>query len=337
MPTISRSQFRVRRSDGQEYPNVGFAYRQLLGTATELGGSEHHRIRAALRRGLTARDRYGFTWSAVGTVRLYSSVEAAVAAVSGSCAWTDFTFGVEIECINATYSHQELQAMLRTERLGSWEVRHDGSLSMGGHEVVSPVLKGQAGLDQLKKVMDFLKQWGCSVNNSCGMHVHVGVRDLPIQTLRNLSLQFLAAERHFDCVLPRSRSTNHYCQSNLRHHPSAVEISEARTARQLAVHMNGGWSTQHYNSYRYHKLNFQSFALHGTVEFRQHSGTVESAKACAWVRLITGFVAAAANAPAMTAVPTINFDQFLAVTDEDGQRFFQGRQRHFAGVMARAA
>jgi hypothetical protein len=41
---------------------------------------------------------------------------------------------------------------------------------------------------------------------------------------------------------------------------------------------------------RYFKVNLQALRVHGTVEFRQHSGTVDGTKVENWVRFLLGFV-----------------------------------------------
>lgn len=331
MPTISRTTVRARRSDGREFPSVAFAFRQLLGTREELGSSEHHRIRAALRRGQTSRDSHGFTWSAVGEVQRFSSVAEAVAsATRGAIAWSDLTFGVELEVISPV-DHDTLRAKLAAAGFNGWRVMSDGSLNGGGAEVVSPVLKGEEGIAALNSVTRLLKSLGCTADLSCGMHVHVGARDFSSNALRNVAFSFLGAEQHFDSIVPPSRRANRYARSNVSTvRGNTGDLLSARSASTMARVMNGGWSTQHYNNYRYHKLNFQSFALHGTIEFRQHAGTVEADKACAWVRLVTGFVAAAASQSALSAIPTVSFEQFLSFTDEAGQRFVNARRARFA-------
>lgn len=341
MPTISRTNIRVRRSDGREFPTILFAYRQLLGTPTELGYSEHQRIRHELRRGRTAQDRHGFTWSSVGEVLLYSSVEAALAATTGSCQWSDLTYGVEIECKHTGLSNYDIARKLSEHGFGNWRVKPDGSIGNNGHEVISPVLKGQEGLDALRKVMDLVKEMGCWVDAACGLHVHIGIRDLEMKALRNMSMQFLGMEQHFDAIVQRSRrgSANHFCKSNtqLVDSDAGARINDARTAQQVARVMNGGWQVATRSMYRYYKMNFQSFAIHGTVEFRQHGGTVESKKACSWVRLITGFVAHAANAAEITERRAMSFDELVQMTDEDGQRFFRARREYFQRLDGRAA
>ncbi len=41
---------------------------------------------------------------------------------------------------------------------------------------------------------------------------------------------------------------------------------------------------------RYYKVNLRSYQRHGTIEFRQHSGTVNFVKICNWVRFLSAFI-----------------------------------------------
>jgi hypothetical protein len=41
---------------------------------------------------------------------------------------------------------------------------------------------------------------------------------------------------------------------------------------------------------RYYKLNAESFERHGTVEFRQHSGTIEFKKISSWIRICNAMI-----------------------------------------------
>lgn len=324
-----RTHVRVVRvtADGQqrEWPSMFVAYRELLGTREELGYSEHQRMRAQIRAGLQPRDSHGFTWRAMGG-----------AVAQETIAWTDFTFGVEIELISRD-TMDRVGSLIEALGERGWRVVHDGSVMsndarMFGMEVVSPVLQGQEGLERLRRVMDTLKAAGCKVNNTCGMHVHVGVRGMAPARVRKIAVAFLNAEQHFDSLVPAGRLNNRYCQSNTarvgRHARAALR--DATTIRQIADVMNGGNSSHRYNQFRYHKLNFQSFVQHGTIEFRQHAGTVESEKACAWVRLITGFCARAAGQPEEQDT-VLGFEQWIVnVTDEAGQRYMRARRAKFA-------
>lgn len=323
-----RTHIRVVRSDNREFPSMAIAYRELLGTAQELSMSEHQRIRSEIRVSGASRDRHGFTWRAMGGAVSESTIN-----------WTDFTFGVELELL-APFEMSSMQRMVPS----GWRVVRDGSLSSApgyvAMEVVSPVLQGPDGLLTLKQVMDKIREAGCKVNASCGMHVHVGVRGMAPVRVRKIAMAFLNAEQHFDAIVPPSRRDNRYCGSNAARVTSyrSNDLAAATTIRGIADVMNGGNSHEHYNHFRYFKLNFQSFVHHGTIEFRQHAGTVESDKACAWVRLITGFCARAAAEAQETFGTRLSFEQWIArVTDEAGQRYMAQRRAKFAAATSRVA
>lgn len=314
---------------------MAVAYRELLGTPQELGHSEHMRIRSTLRTAGQAIDRHGFTWRALGGTVAEETIN-----------WSDFTFGVELELIAPVDRHTMARRIadlhVTTNR---WDVRYDGSLNGGGlqgfetMEVVSPILQGQEGLIALKQVMDLIRSLGGKVNSSCGLHVHIGVRGMAVGRVKKIAIAFLNAEHHFDSLVPTSRRSNRYCMSNLNRFGShdRERLTNATSISGIANALNGGNSTQHYNSFRYYKLNFQSFVHHGTIEFRQHAGSVESDKACAWVRLVAGFCARAAREPQQEFGAHESFEQWVrAVTDEDGVTYMTARRAKFSTARAAA-
>lgn len=337
MTTRQRSHIRVVRSDNREFPSLAVAFRELNGTTQELGYSEHLRLRAAIRATGSARDRHGFTWRSVGGLVPEATIN-----------WTDFTFGIEIE-LYAQFSMMEMTRRLNN-LLGAdhrWKVKYDGSLNQAcprgweGMEVVSPILQGQSGLDVAAKVMDMIRDAGCKVNDACGFHVHIGVRGMKPERVRKIAIAFLNAERHFDSIVPPSRRNNRYAQSNValvRRLLSQPRLENATTIQSIGTAINGGNDHAHYNPYRYYKLNLQSFVHHGTIEFRQHSGTVESAKALAWVRMIAGFCARAAASEQEAFGAERSFEEWLpTVTDEAGVRYLTERRVKFQTRAAIAA
>lgn len=316
---------------------MAVAYRELIGTAQEIGHSEHMRMRQSIRQAGVAIDRHGFTWRSLG-VTTTTTADGRVVAVVDEISWTDFTFGVELE-LAAPVADRDVQRRLPS----GWRVVHDGSVhadrGLYPMEVVSPILQGQPGIAAMKEVMDLLKAMGCKVNSSCGMHVHVGVRGMQPSKVRKIAIAFLNSERHFDALVPPQRRSNRYAQSNLGVFRGENErLMNATSISTLANVMNGGSSSARYNSFRYYKLNFQSFVQHGTIEFRQHAGSVESDKATAWVRMVTGFCARAAAQAQQTIGASESFEQWIAsVTDEAGARYMTARRAKFAAATRRAA
>lgn len=209
------------------------------------------------------------------------------------------TFGIEIECYLPEGSTFAAVAAAITQRTGSlcvpetynhvtqphWKIVTDGSLQdyQRGIEAVSPILTGEAGIVTAEKVMAALTDYGCTVSRRCGMHVHVGTgNNPPIQFFRNIFKLYSIYEPVIDRFMPASRrgSTNTYTRSI-----ASIALSEIESApdldrilRLMALNGHGGDA-------RNHKLNLSAYRRHRTVEFRQHSGTLEGNKARNWVTM----------------------------------------------------
>jgi hypothetical protein len=79
---------------------------------------------------------------------------------------------VGIVAVNAGYTHRIMS---------EWKIVTDSSVTSTGTgtgyglELVSPILRGRDGLEQVAKALDALRNAGAKVNKSCGIHVHVGL------------------------------------------------------------------------------------------------------------------------------------------------------------------
>lgn len=217
----------------------------------------------------------------------------------------DATFGVEIECYLPEGATQHQAAAAVTHRINApcvvegynhqvrnhWKVVTDGSLGdvSRGIEFVSPILCGEAGLDQVEKVCKALTDFGCTVSRKCGLHVHVGVGAAPLGFFKNLVKLYSAFEPAIDSLMPASRraSANMFCRSMTA---ASSRTIDAATSFDGVLHAVSG--TIH-GERRYFKLNLAAYARHRTVEFRQHSGTLDGNKARKWTVLCLRMVAAA--------------------------------------------
>lgn len=154
-----------------------------------------------------------------------------------------------------------------------WKVVTDGSVYDGAELVSPPLAYNAANLAQVKSVFDKLKELNCYTNERCGTHVHVDAT-----FLHNYSMQkqqhffafvvaaFQAHEDVFDRLVKGHRNNNSFCRS-----------TKGKTWREV-------------NDERYHKLNLNAFSRHGTIEFRQLQGTINSDVAIAWINLCVTFM-----------------------------------------------
>ena len=218
------------------------------------------------------------------------------------------TYGIEFETVSSinkfelTIKIQEALAENRTghtvdlENYGhatngrnftKWIVKTDSSLSCShlgfSHpvEIVSPVLKGKAGLEVIKVVGAVLNKY-TKVNKSCGLHTHHGVTETE---MRKTCAAWIKAEAVVIKSLPRSRQNNYYSRtwgSKLGYNVSTLGAQEYRTLQ----------------NDRYVTLNLQSFTMRSTLEFRCAAGTANAEKAINWLLFTQGFVnAAQVNVP----------------------------------------
>ena len=212
-------------------------------------------------------------------------------------------FGIELEIVDinqqaalralrAVGINVQAEAYNHTTR-GHWKLVPDGSVS-GGFEVVSPILEGERGIEEAMTVAEALSDAGATVNRSCGFHVHFDAADLSAADVKAIVHRYAAHEAEIDAFMPPSRrgNTNSYCGSVTRF--LNRRFNEARTIDELAAAQPG----------RYFKVNLQSYRRHGTLEFRQHSGTVNANKVANWVRFLGEFIdQCKCPAPAPTATP----------------------------------
>lgn len=186
----------------------------------------------------------------------------------------------------------------------AWKIVPDSSISPAGWELVSPVLKGLKGLRNLRKVCKALHQSGIShsaSNTSCGLHVHVGARDVEGNGRALAKLIRFHGDCESKCLkrcVPRSRRQNRYCNDMW-----SEVMAKARSGRitrkqaiQLSRHRGGGQ--------RYVSLNlFGRTAKYHTIEFRRGAASVEFPKIAAWVITHICMVDAASSLKSKRTLP----------------------------------
>ncbi len=204
-------------------------------------------------------------------------------------------FGVEIEGFGLT--DRQIESVISNElglqtgdwgshRDGCWEIKEDGSVSGDNpFEVASPPLSGEDGLRQVREVVSALARAGAQVNRTCGLHVHVDARDLKSVDLANVVIQYGRHESVFDAMMPVSRRNNDYCRS-----VRDVADTLRRNILTIAVNNNTSDVVEAYAWERYHKVNLAAYLTHGTIEFRQHSGSINHEKVTNWIQFCVNFV-----------------------------------------------
>ena len=212
--------------------------------------------------------------------------------------------GVEIECGLKSF-HREL-----TKTVKAWgSVFHDdGSLrAVPGCTHLTEICTAPARGDDFKKnileTCGKLKMAGGNVNSSCGLHVHVDVRDFTQEQIVSLVRAYTRVEQALYGLVSRSRRFGTYSQAltDCWTPESIRQIWQKATVEQkindIDVLTYGNLSaareaksTRQKMGDRYRGLNLNAIPVHGTAEFRLHQGTVNPVKILMWSAICSAIV-----------------------------------------------
>jgi|ERR1035437_1944338 hypothetical protein len=126
-----------------------------------------------------------------------------------------------------------------------------------GHEIAI-VAKSSQIADIVNKVCKVLASHNSKVNSTCGLHVHLDMRN---HDEKKSFANLVKAQRLLYSMVPSSRFNNSYCQPNDKK-------------------SMGGYTG------RYWGINPASFSEHGTIEIRLHSGTINAVKINNWIKIL---------------------------------------------------
>lgn len=168
----------------------------------------------------------------------------------------------------------------------------DSSLSSGGIEVVSPPLSNRQRRQWLSGVSKALKGL-VGFNRTTGVHMHEGLRkpnqmfgeegvmswEQAKMTGVKTAMIYTLFQRAINTVLPASRRNNDYAQS-MEFMWDYCEFND--TSYENMYHRIVG--------NRYWAVNLEPLSRYGTIEFRQHGGSINPVKLDAWAQLLNAIV-----------------------------------------------
>ena len=248
---------------------------------------------------LITNGNYGFVQNVYAKMQREGSLNQAAiitAAIDEIMTPQEFNkeFGVEFEAYNvdrAVLRQKLIAAGIRCESenynhttRGHWKIVNDGSLTGNQtFELVSPILKGEAGLIEVMKVCAVLNKCGAKVNKTCGTHVHLNAREFSLEQWKRIYINYGRLEKVIDGFMAESRraDNNRYCKGFINVQNFENQIKNAQSLQKIENLL--------LNS-RYWKVNPQSYSRHNTCEFRQHAGTTDFVKISSWIRFLSNLV-----------------------------------------------
>jgi hypothetical protein len=164
-------------------------------------------------------------------------------------------------------------------------------------------MAGITGERQITAMMKHLNEQAFTVNQSCGLHVHLDAADfMPaldsstelrrMLALRELMTFYLSFDDVLLAFLPQSRRTNSYCKA-FKTAYAWEDLADAGSRNKL----ESLWykatdgdevarrKVEKYDASRYRGVNFHSLFSGGHLEIRYHSGTLNARKILEWVNL----------------------------------------------------
>lgn len=168
----------------------------------------------------------------------------------------------------------------------TWKCMYDSSIIAATDykkcEIVSPILTYD-DMNDLQEVVRIVRKNGSvsSAEKDCGIHVHIGLGNHTIKTLKNLVNYFSA----YQDVIYKALQIDPYRATKWckKLEPSLIEKFNARGLDTMAKGETAWYGAgcengkhEHYNNTRYHGLNFHSVFSKGTIEFRLFNGTLHA-------------------------------------------------------------
>ena len=225
------------------------------------------------------------------------------------------TFGVEIEVttrrhaetiarqINAVFHNRGINQSCEAQRYNHntqpiWKIVPDGSVR--GWEIVSPPMKGLEAKAQISAVCKALVDLDCRVDRTTGLHVHHDANNLSGQAIGSAFALYATNHDVIDMMLAPSRRSAGFARRFSVQHLLEGGYNFAGH-RVTDGFKNNTWGeardkvSSNLRS-RYFSMNVQAMYDHGTIEFRQHQGTLDAEKIWNWILFTQAIIEASTEA-----------------------------------------
>ena len=197
----------------------------------------------------------------------------------------------------------------------TWKVVYDGSIrATRGEscELVTPILKYE-DIETLQEIIRILREAGIGVNESCGIHIHVGADQHDTKSLKNLMNIFSSKQDLIYKALDIKQSReNKYTKKlperlieniNKKKPKNLTEIGEIWYEGDIARNQSK------YNNTRYHGLNLHNVWYGSTVEFRLFNSTTHAGKIKAYIQFCLAISTQAINSRSASPKKTISTNE----------------------------
>lgn len=246
------------------------------------------------------------------------------------------SFGLELEffgCGNFELQHSLAEwgvkskiTLYENPKVDYWTITTDNSIEgENAVELKSPILAGDSGLAEVRKVLTLLNYLEVQTNASCGLHIHHHVEDFTGKNVLALLRLYSKFEAVIDglVTLDRREDRNPHCRSLVQGGDlSWVDKLSSKNnglALQVALQFDKNYRVKNIGGMdalgsRNHKVNITSYYKYGTIEFRHFQGTTDIDDCLNWLvftQLLINKAKHASVSKEMSARPEVG--EFLRV------------------------
>lgn len=207
----------------------------------------------------------------------------------------------------------------------------DGSVD--GMEFVSPVLYGDEGLEEVRKLCGHARRLGWSVNSACGFHLHCDLSSESNENCFKVAHAYMHTYEFWTRFISNARMRNYYCAKHFYSESDLIGYTDFYE-----------WCCDIIQGERYNWVNWYAYTRHKTVEIRHHSATLNPTKSVNWIKAHTRFIDAVVQRSKAEVVRALAgrsvFEQFEAISswwdDDDLTSFYRNRAEQFHKPFRRA-
>jgi 5-methylcytosine-specific restriction endonuclease McrA len=213
-----------------------------------------------------------------------------------------------------------------------WRAERDGSIRCEANQVasefVSPILHGEAGLNNLMGFVEWLNAIGATVDRSCGCHITVGIESVIGTTDTKAVSEFIRKLAHIARWHARSlygqtgtdRHLNHYShplyEQTEQHMRKLVTCEEERVKAECAEHCGRGMV-----NFRKAFRRDRNGRFVGVIEFRVFAGTLNIEKILHHLASVLGLCRRAHEVRCLGGFTKNKVQQKRTATAADALRF----------------
>lgn len=154
-------------------------------------------------------------------------------------------------------------------------------------EMVSPICR-YGDIETVQEIVRELRKAGMAVNETTGIHIHIGKDGHSARSLKNI-VNIMAAKEDmlFKALEVNNERAQRWCKKvddTLIQKINKVSAPTENRVRSIWYNGEDG-ANQHYHESRYHALNLHSVWQKGTIEFRCFNSTTHAGKIKAYIQL----------------------------------------------------